>query len=337
LNLKPWLTELRIQMIQSKLEDPSAWLEQIARQTGGLVKDNMLTMDTPVLRGYIRRFPVEEGFTMTVTDLLAFQDVPFYQTATASNYLLLKLYLPNFQFDTISGKGLDRLAIHLPGILASNSRLEAFSVIRAGKPFKMLTLLLSADWIRRHHQDGAFLLNERLLDKPVMLFEQASPAILQHALNFFAAMDSKYLNIEAKTTAYDILSKVLPLFDHRQASSFKSLKNQQDGEILLQVRDRLLAGMEDGCLTIETLSREFGMSPTKLKTLFHSVFGLPVYQYFLRERLAYARRLIESGTCNVSQAGFRVGYHNISKFSAAFKKEFGITPKETPQSDWSNK
>jgi AraC-like DNA-binding protein len=173
------------------------------------------------------------------------------------------------------------------------------------------------------------LLNKSLLKKPVILFEQASPAILQHALNFLAGMNSKYLNFEAKVTAYDILSKALPLFDHRQASSFKPIKNQHDADLLLQVRDRLVAGLEDRCPTIEKLSQEFGMSPTKLKTLFHSMFGFPVYQYFLRERLAYAKRLIESGTCNVSQAGFRVGYNNLSKFSSAFKKEFGFAPKET--------
>ena len=323
-------------MIHSRLENPFDWLEQIARQTGGCINDNILTIDTSVLKGYIRRFPIEEGFTMTVTDLLAFEDIPFYQQAMASDYLLLKLYLPNFQFNTTAGKGLDILDIHLPGILASNSRLEAFSVIGQGKPFKMLSLTMSADWIQRHHQNGIFLLNKSLLEKPVMLFEQASPAILQHALNFFAGMNSKYLNFEAKTTAYDILSKVLPLFDHRQASSFKPVKNQHDGDLLLQVRNRLVAGLEDRCPTIEKLSQEFGMSPTKLKTLFHSVFGLPIYQYFLRERLAYAKRLIESRTCNVSEAGFRVGYNNLSKFSAAFKKEFGFMPKEILQSDWSN-
>jgi AraC-like DNA-binding protein len=41
----------------------------------------------------------------------------------------------------------------------------------------------------------------------------------------------------------------------------------------------------------------------------------------------YAKLLLENGA-NVSEAGYKTGYSNLSKFTLAYKKAFGISPKE---------
>jgi AraC-like DNA-binding protein len=41
----------------------------------------------------------------------------------------------------------------------------------------------------------------------------------------------------------------------------------------------------------------------------------------------YAKLLLENGA-NVSETGYKTGYTNLSKFTIAYKKVFGILPKE---------
>jgi AraC-like DNA-binding protein len=41
-----------------------------------------------------------------------------------------------------------------------------------------------------------------------------------------------------------------------------------------------------------------------------------------------ARRLLREGRYNVTEVALRVGYTNPSKFAAAFKAQFGVSPSQ---------
>jgi len=74
------------------------------------------------------------------------------------------------------------------------------------------------------------------------------------------------------------------------------------------------------------------MSSTKLKKRFKEVYGMKLYEFYNYNRLSRARHWIELGEATVKEAAFRSGYSNLSNFSKAFKKEFGISPhKVKPQ------
>ncbi|QCK15145.1 hypothetical protein DCC35_10505 [Mangrovivirga cuniculi] len=46
-----------------------------------------------------------------------------------------------------------------------------------------------------------------------------------------------------------------------------------------------------------------------------------------------AYQWIESNECNVTEAGKKIGYANLSHFTSAFRKEFGVLPKEVKSQD----
>lgn len=79
---------------------------------------------------------------------------------------------------------------------------------------------------------------------------------------------------------------------------------------------------------IEFLSDEFGISKTKLKDDFKSLFGQPVYGYFHDRQMVLARQLLTGNHVQVKEIAYRLGYENQSKFSAAFKKYHGVLPSE---------
>ncbi len=81
--------------------------------------------------------------------------------------------------------------------------------------------------------------------------------------------------------------------------------------------------------TIEELSNRFAISQTSLKNCFKSVYGKPIYSYLTEYRMQRAAELlIGNPDISIGDIAFTVGYESAGKFSGAFKKLMGMTPKE---------
>jgi len=78
--------------------------------------------------------------------------------------------------------------------------------------------------------------------------------------------------------------------------------------------------------SIKELSQIALMSSSKLKTSFKEVYGMKLYEFYNHHRLSKAKRWIETGETNIKEAAYRIGFSNLSNFSKAFKKEFGMLP-----------
>lgn len=77
----------------------------------------------------------------------------------------------------------------------------------------------------------------------------------------------------------------------------------------------------------EELSRMVHLSMTKLTRGFSAFYGMPIHQYIIEQRLTQAAQLLLEGEWNVSEVAAIVGYGKASNFSAAFKKRYGVAPK----------
>lgn len=101
--------------------------------------------------------------------------------------------------------------------------------------------------------------------------------------------------------------------------------SRTDRERLQTARDILLERL-DAPPSLAELSRMIQMNDCKMKRLFKQIYGQTVYQFIRSQRLEKAYALLAHGDCNVSQAAFQVGYTNVSHFSDAFRKQFGVLP-----------
>ena len=80
--------------------------------------------------------------------------------------------------------------------------------------------------------------------------------------------------------------------------------------------------------TYPELAREVCMSESKLSRGFREMYGTTIHSYVVSLRLEAALRLFREGDVGVSEVACWVGYSSPSHFSEAFKKRFGILPKE---------
>ena len=109
----------------------------------------------------------------------------------------------------------------------------------------------------------------------------------------------------------------------------------KDDEIsrLIKVESLLVKDFSGTPPTITALSKIATMSPTKLKKDFKSMYGLPIYEYYQKNRMMRAKSLLLSGNFAVKEVGMMVGYSNLGHFAASFKKEFGVLPSEMVTND----
>jgi AraC-like DNA-binding protein len=80
--------------------------------------------------------------------------------------------------------------------------------------------------------------------------------------------------------------------------------------------------------SILTLARQVGLNDFKLKQGFRACFGTTVFGYLREYRLEQARLLLTDGQLNVQQVARAIGYTHIGHLAAAFKRKFGVNPKE---------
>lgn len=113
----------------------------------------------------------------------------------------------------------------------------------------------------------------------------------------------------------------------RSKGKEKNLFSCYDRQKLINAKRVLLERIDNPPSIIE-LSKEVGLNDFKLKKGFRSLFDNTVYGVVLEARLEKARQLLTQPGLSVTQISLQVGYSNHGHFSAAFKKRFGMTPRE---------
>ncbi|MEL7006399.1 MAG: AraC family transcriptional regulator, partial [Bacteroidota bacterium] len=80
--------------------------------------------------------------------------------------------------------------------------------------------------------------------------------------------------------------------------------------------------------SIEELSKIAGMGSTKFNTSFKQVFGTTPLQYNLKIKMEHAKDQLIQKLTTPSEISYQLGYSHPSKFTTAFKKQFGVLPSE---------
>ena len=118
----------------------------------------------------------------------------------------------------------------------------------------------------------------------------------------------------------------LPPVDAHAGEHAADLTPQQR-EIIHQVHQLLTENL-DSSITSEQLSRRFLMNPSPMKELFKAEYGSSIAAHIRQHRMEKASALLLESGDSLAQVARAVGYESQSKFSAEFKKVFGMLPSE---------
>ena len=101
--------------------------------------------------------------------------------------------------------------------------------------------------------------------------------------------------------------------------------NEQLMERIMSVTKERLT---DPDFNVEALASDVGISRVQLHRKVKELMGITVGDFIRNLRLQQAARLLQQGDLNISQITYAVGLANPTHFSAAFKRYFGVSPKQ---------
>ncbi len=107
----------------------------------------------------------------------------------------------------------------------------------------------------------------------------------------------------------------------------KSVPNKNDIERIEILREQIQRKPAEN-YDAESVAENLGMSISKLNRNFRTLYGTSLHAYVQEKRLEYSAHLIREHNFSVSEAAQKSGYNNMSHFSVAFAKKFGILPKD---------
>lgn len=99
-------------------------------------------------------------------------------------------------------------------------------------------------------------------------------------------------------------------------SSYEETKILKDSRVLIIKND----------ITEKILCQELYISETLLRNIFNKYFGMPPKKYMQKVKMTKAKTLIRTTNDSITKIANDLGYVNIGKFSAAFKRNFGTAP-----------
>ena len=100
-----------------------------------------------------------------------------------------------------------------------------------------------------------------------------------------------------------------------------------DDIFLANVMNKLEEKIGDENFTIDSLADSLNISRTMLYRRISNITGLSPVEFIKEVKLKRAAQLLETGSFNVTEVCFQVGFQDARYFSTCFKKQFGISPK----------
>ena len=102
---------------------------------------------------------------------------------------------------------------------------------------------------------------------------------------------------------------------------------ESQAELAKQASSYVLERM-DKRITIKEIADQMHVSQTQLKNSFRNYYGNSVYKYIRSKKMEQAAALLAEGQLSVMEIAGMFGSENCSKFAAAFRGEYGMSPSD---------
>lgn len=170
--------------------------------------------------------------------------------------------------------------------------------------------------------------------------------LLQHV-----QIKKKYIFHNDRITFNTIQSRILRLIEEHRSEKFGHIpqialcvndlvlhlnrlvyekNNPQNPQVAMSLYQNVAHYIEnhlDENLSLDALAIEFYVSKYHIAHIFKDNIGLSIHQYITKKRLAACHEAIQSGS-NISKTYQSFGFGDYSSFYRAFKKEYGMSPKD---------
>ena len=308
------------------------FIATVCRKFGTRMGNGILTIPSNFGEGYMKTHTLPNGMSVLISDCRFREDFVLQRNCANESWYEL-------QFNE---------TVEAP-VLYSTGAKDAFNLL------KQMVLLTSTEVITNYFiPANARLKSFRILFQRKHLLEAIDSEVLDAILSRYFAETIQTgvvepLDVDYRAVLRELLNEssqhplavnflqnrtllLLEMFLTRFAGQQKGVDKSRlsDNEIvrLMKIESMLVNDFSVTPPNINYLARVSAMSPTKLKSDFKKLYGMPIYEYYQKNRMQRAKNLLLEGKHSIKEVGIQVGYSNLSHFAGSFKKEFGMLPSQ---------
>lgn len=203
-------------------------------------------------------------------------------------------------------------------------------IIRNTKiPYRRFVFWISCEYCEKllKEADGYGYIIDYIGAEAKYIFHTSSVYFNSIQSKFFGLLEEIHSKKFARDTQIDLCIKDLVLCINRSAYE-QSMPQEKCNEAVLyqRISEYVEEHIEEN-LSLEELSKKFFASKYHIAHIFKDNVGISIHQYIMKKRLNLCREAI-SGQTGITKVYRMYGFGDYSCFYRAFKKEYGISPKD---------
>jgi AraC family transcriptional regulator, transcriptional activator of the genes for pyochelin and ferripyochelin receptors len=131
-----------------------------------------------------------------------------------------------------------------------------------------------------------------------------------------------------RAKSLELLSTVIHAIGSYNSTGSPALRlSTADLQRISLARSIMTADLES-TMTLAELARRVGLNRTKLALGFKGVYGISVQAFWRDAKLDRAREMLSDGETPVREVALSLGYSELSSFTRAFSRKFGVLPRD---------
>lgn len=313
------------------------YLEELATSLSAKYQDGVLTLPAQIGEGTLRALELPNGLWSLLQHVKlnvdfhlerpAHQDEVFY-TVRFEEVEVAKKFTTS-----IDGEVHETTADRVAHVFLTCSIHELEYILPKGTGLKSISIRMSREWLARYLQMDTYdsILQAYLALKTEALHIEPLDAVYKQAMEEIWATENAhpaFPTIIHNRLMFLMERFFMSLYERRLQLKYQVKASNDDIQRIRAIEQLITQDYTEPCPTIEALAKKASMSPSKLKSLFKQVYGKPLYQYYQHFRMLKARSMLMTRKFSVKEVGMSLGYANLSNFSTAYKKSFGMLPSE---------
>lgn len=286
-----------------------------------------------ILKGIVKRYKLDEEYGVTIIKTFGKMTLDYFNPVVSTNIIKIvcclggecKFYSSEYKRSFTLEKGdiiMYRMNNKIKKYKFESNNLETITVnLNLDKLKKNLSKLTDEIIIAEWNKNISVLLDENLFYYAKNNSEINTISKFIHKMSIQNISD--YLMFKMKV--FNLLFVILEL----QIKENKNKKhNLTEIEIVEKIKKQLEKYEITEIPTTRNLCKTMNFTNHQIQSSFKKVLGMSLAKFIQKIKMEEAKKLLEEGQKNIIEISYDVGYDSPSKFSKAFKKYFGILPRE---------
>ncbi|MDB5191025.1 MAG: AraC family transcriptional regulator [Segetibacter sp.] len=297
-------------------------------------KNNKIILEPHIGEGYLKLIELPNGLQGVISDYTVNQDLLLNRTRILRDFYTLRfdeVLIPDTPAEPVTSNYVT--APTRSAVFLGSTKFDWMFLSTRGTRVRGINILFSKQWLEQFLEvESVGEMIKKYLSLKMSAFNyEPMDTEYKRLLNeiISSGTNENFETLIIQNRIMMLLERFFTrIYNKMNDMHFDVKMSNDDINRLKSIEKELMKDFSVEPPSITKLARLAAMSPSKLKTSFKEIYGLPVYQYFQKHRMNKAKAMLLSQKYSVKEVGMELGYSNLSNFAKAFRKSFDQLPSD---------